>query len=154
LNWSVGRVTLVMLLCGTIGGLLLTKLLPLLAAVACGIALAFAPYGYILRVRERRFRKFREAFPDVLDSLARALKAGYPMSAAMDLVSSEALPPVQAEIRRTAAEANLGMGWHRALENLGHRVPVLEVNLFSSAVALHSRTGGKLSEVMAGLAEN
>jgi tight adherence protein B len=31
---------------------------------------------------------------------------------------------------------------------------LLEVNLFAAAVTLHSRTGGKLSEVMAGLAEN
>src|SRR5439155_16106006 len=46
------------------------------------------------------------------------------------------------------------MGWPRALENLGKRVPLLEVNLFSAAVILHSRTGGRLSEVMVTLAEN
>ena len=46
------------------------------------------------------------------------------------------------------------MGWNRALENLGHRVPLLEVNLFVAAVQLHARTGGKLSEVMGSLAEN
>jgi tight adherence protein B len=46
------------------------------------------------------------------------------------------------------------MGWQRALENLAHRVPLLEVNLFIAAVVLHSRTGGKLSEVIAGLSEN
>ena len=33
-----------------------------------------------------------------------------------------------------------------AFENLGRRVPLLEVNLFISAVELHARTGGKLSE--------
>ena len=46
------------------------------------------------------------------------------------------------------------MGWTRALENLGRRIPLLEVNLFTAAVQLHARTGGKLSEVMSGLAEN
>src|SRR5271154_331302 len=97
---------------------------------------------------------FCENFPDVLDSLSRALRAGYPLSAAMEMISAETLPPVSVEMRKTAAEANLGMGWPRALENLGRRMPLLEVNLFTAAVQLHARTGGKLSEVLSALAEN
>ena len=102
----------------------------------------------------KRFQKFRENFPDVLDSLSRALRAGYPLSASMDMIAAETVPPVSTEMRKTSAEANLGVGWPRALENLGKRVPLLEVNLFISAVQLHARTGGKLSEVMSQLAEN
>lgn len=154
MDWSVGRVTLAMLLGATITFLLGWKILPLWAAAAAALAVAFAPYGYILRRRAKRFDRFREGFPDVLDSLARALRAGYPLSAAMDTVVAEASPTVAVEIRKTSAEANLGMGWARALENLGRRMPLLEVNLFAAAVQLHSRTGGKLGEVMASLAEN
>jgi tight adherence protein B len=154
LDWSVGRVTLVMLLSATVAFLLVWKILPLWAALLAGLAVGLAPYAYILRVRRKRFDRFREGFPDVLDSLARALRAGYPLATAMETVAAESTPVVAVEIRRTAAEANLGMGWPRALENMGRRLPLLEVNLFSSAVQLHSRTGGKLSEVMAQLAEN
>jgi tight adherence protein B len=154
LNWSVGRVTLGMLLTGTLTLLILLKFVAVWAALMGALLLAFAPYGYILRKRDKRFLKFRENFPDVLDSLSRALRAGYPLSAAMDMISSETMPPVSVEMRKTAAEANLGMGWPRALENLGHRMPLLEVNLFTAAVQLHARTGGKLSEVLSSLAEN
>ncbi|MGD1096648.1 MAG: type II secretion system F family protein [Bryobacteraceae bacterium] len=154
LEWSVGRITLLMLLSGTVGLATLLNFVPLWAALAAAALCAFAPYGYVLHRREKRFRKFRENFPDVLDSLARALRAGYPLPAAMEMISSETLPPVSTEMRRTAAEANLGMGWARALENLGRRIPLLEVNLFSAAVQLHARTGGKLSEVLLGLAES
>lgn len=154
LDWSVGRVTLAMLLGATIAFLLFWKIVPVWAALAVAAAVAFAPYGYILGRRTKRFERFREGFPDVLDSLARALRAGYPFSAAMDTVVAESTPTVAMEIRRTSAEANLGMGWSRALENLGQRMPILEVNLFAAAVQLHSRTGGKLGEVMASLAEN
>ncbi len=153
LDWSVGRVTLLMLLCGTIAGLLASRLLPTWAAVAAGIGVAFAPYGYILQRREKRFRKFKEMFPDVMDSLARALRAGYPISAAFEVVANDAAMPVAAELKKVATEVQLGVGWQRALENLGQRVPLLEVNLFAAAVVLHSRTGGKLSEVIAGVAE-
>lgn len=154
LSWSVGRVTLGMLLAATVVFLLFWKFVPLWAAIVAAAAAGFAPYGYILRVRRKRFDRFREGFPDVLDSLARALRAGYPLAAAMDTVVAESTPTVAVEIRKTAAEANLGMGWTRALENFGRRMPLLEVNLFAAAVQLHSRTGGKLGEVMASLAEN
>jgi tight adherence protein B len=152
-NWSVGRVTLTMLLCGAIGAAVLLRMIPLSVSLLGGAFVAALPYGYILWLRERRFRKFKDGFPDALDSMARALRAGYPLAAAMEMVATEAQPPVAAELKKTSAEANLGMGWQRALENLGRRVPLLEVNLFSAAVTLHSRTGGRLSEVMAGLAE-
>ncbi len=154
LDWSVGRVTLLMLLSGAVGLAILLKILPVWAALAGAALVALAPYGYILSRRNKRFRKFQENFPDALDSLARALRAGYPLSAAMDMIAFETLPPVSVEMRRTSAEANLGMGWPQALENLGRRIPLLEVNLFSAAVQLHARTGGTLSEVLGGLAEN
>jgi tight adherence protein B len=152
LQWSVGRMTLVMLLCGTVVGLIVSNFLPAWAALAAGVGAAFAPYGHILRLRESRFRKFRESFPDVLDSLARALRAGYPISAAFDLVARDIPEPLATEMRRVSAEANLGMGWQRALEKLGERMPLLEVNLFAAAVTLHARTGGRLNEVLSDLA--
>jgi tight adherence protein B len=154
LDWSVGRVTLAMLLSGLVAMLILAKLVTLFAALVGGLLVGMIPYAIILHKRNKRFMKFRENFPDVLESLSRALRAGYPLSASMDMIATETLPPVSVEMRKTSAEANLGMGWTRALDNLGQRVPVLEVNLFIAAVQLHARTGGKLSEVLSGLAEN
>lgn len=153
LGWSVGRVTLLMLLCGIVILSILLKFLVVWAALAGAVLAALAPYAYILHRRNRRFRKFRENFPDALDSLSRALRAGYPLSAAMEMIAAETLPPVSVEMRRTSAEANLGMAWARALENLAQRIPLLEVNLFIAAVGLHARTGGKLSEVLSSLSE-
>jgi tight adherence protein B len=154
LNWSVGRVTIAMALAAAVVFLILFRFLGFWPAAAGAVLAAIAPYTYILHLRNKRFLKFSENFPDVLDSLSRALRAGYPLSASMDMIAAETVAPVSTEMRKTAAEANLGVGWNRALENLGQRVPLLEVNLFISAVELHSRTGGKLSDVMSNLAEN
>jgi len=154
LEWSVGRVTALMLFCGTAAGLLLLKIVPVWGAFIGAVAIAFLPYGYILRAREKRFRAFREAFPDVLDSMARALRAGYPLPTAVDMVANDAPEPISTELKKASAEANLGMGWARALENLARRIPILEVNVFISAVVLHARTGGRLGEVLGGVAEN
>jgi tight adherence protein B len=154
LDWSVGRITSMMLLIGAVTFAVLDRFIPTWAATVAALFAAISPYFYIVRRRNIRFQKFRENFPDVLDSLARALRAGYPLSAAMEIIADETAAPVSDEIRRTSAEANLGRGWPHALEGLAKRVPLLEVHLFIAAVQLHARTGGKLSEVMGGMAEN
>jgi tight adherence protein B len=154
LAWSVGRFTILMLLCGSIGlALPLHWGAPFWLAAPIGVFTAALPYLYLRRRRAKRFRKFEEVFPDALDSLARAMRAGHPFSAGMEVLANESLPPVSTEMRTAAREANLGTSWDIALQNLTRRVPLLEVNMFVSAVQLQSRTGGKLNEVLSSVAE-
>ena len=156
LSWSVGRLTLLMLLAGSLVLALLMSLdwLPGWGALAVAAGVAALPYLMVLRRRTRRFQKFEENFPDALDSLARALRAGHPFSAAMEIVGAESEVPVSTELRRASVEANLGTSWEVALHKLCERVPLLEVSMFTSAVQLQTRTGGKLNEVLGKLAEN
>ena len=156
LGWSVGRVTLLMLLIGSVALAIAMRddRIPGLVAILIAVLVGSLPYLYILRRRTKRFRRFEENFPDALDSLARAMRAGHPFAAAMNIVSEECEAPVSTELRRAAAEGNLGTSWEQALGNLADRVPLLEVSMFASAVQMQSRTGGKLNEVLAKLAEN
>jgi tight adherence protein B len=156
LTWSVGRVTLLMLLASSValGFTMQFEWVPGWAGLAIAVAVGALPYLYILRCRAKRFREFEENFPDALDSLARSLRAGHPFPAAMDILAGECEQPVAAEMHQTAVEGNLGTSWEQALSNLSERMPLLEVNMFASAVQLQNRTGGKLNEVLATLAEN
>lgn len=155
LNWSIGRVTMSMLLTGTVVLVILVKgdWFPGWVNAAMAYSGSLVPYIYIWRRRKQRFAKFEAGFPDTLDSLARALRAGHPFAVALDLVAGEAEPPVSTELRRAAIEGNFGTSWEQALAHLSSRVPLLEVNMFAAAVQLHSRTGGKLSEVLGTLSE-
>jgi tight adherence protein B len=155
LSWSVGRMTLLMLLSGTVTLAVLMRAdwLPGWAAAAVAVAVALLPYGYILRRKTRRYRKFEEGFPDALDSLARAMRAGHPFASAMQVVAGESEPPVSTELKQVAAEGNFGTSWEHALHGLAERMPLLEVNLFMAAVQMQNRTGGKLGEVLAKLAD-
>ena len=156
LKWSVGRVTLLMLLSASVAVAIAMRAdsIPGFVALLIGGAVGSLPYLYIFHRRARRFRQFEENFPDALDSLSRCLRAGHPFTAAMELISSECDPPVSTEMRRTAVEGNFGTSWDVALANLSERMPLLEVSMFAAAVQLQSRTGGKLNEVLARLAEN
>ncbi len=156
LAWSVGRVTLLMLLASSLTLAVGMRLqwLPGWAGAMIAVLVGLVPYLYILRRRAKRFRQFEENFPDAMDSLARSLRAGHPFAAAMEIVAEECEPPVSAEMRQTAAEGNLGTSWHEALNNLSNRMPLLEVTMFAQAVQLQNRTGGKLNEVLAKMAEN
>jgi len=156
LEWSVGRVTLSMLLAAslTLAATVNFAMIPGWADLLIAALAGFSPYLYVLRRRAKRFRKFEENFPDTLDSLARSLRAGHPFAAAMEIVIEESEPPVSAEMRQTSLDGNLGTSWTEALNNLAERVPLLEVTMFASAVQLQNRTGGKLNEVLARLAEN
>jgi tight adherence protein B len=156
LEWSVGRLTLLMLLSGAVAlALLMTQpWVPGWAALPAAVGAAALPQSYVLRRRRRRFARFEEQFPDALDSLARALRAGHPFAAGMEIIAAESSAPVSAEMRKTALEGNLGASWDQALDNLAGRVPVLEVNMFVSAVQLQTRAGGKLSDILGTLAES
>lgn len=156
LGWSVGRVTMLMLLAASIALAVAMRFdgIPGIVAVLIAALVGSLPYLYIVRRRAKRFRQFEENFPDALDSLARALRAGHPFSAGVEIVAQESEPPVSAELRKAFAEANLGASWEQALANLSERIPLLEVSMFSAAVQMQTRTGGKLNEVLAKLAEN
>jgi len=155
LKWSVGRVTLTMLLSGAITLAALQNVDSLPGAVvllAAGLA-ASAPYLYILRRRTARLMKFEEQLPEALDYLARALRAGHPFAASLEMLAGESQQPLSGEMRKTFDERQLGMSWEQALDNLATRVPLVDVSFFAAAVLLQSRTGGKLGEVLGRLAE-
>lgn len=155
LRWSVGRLTLMMLLAGALVAAALSRIewLPVWIAIGAGCFAGMIPYFRVFGMRQKRLDKFEQAFPDALDSLTRALRAGHPLSAGMEVIAAEAAQPVANEIRRTIDEWRLGRTWDQALENLARRVPLVNVRIFVAAVRLQSRTGGRLTEVLGKLSE-
>lgn len=153
--WAVGRTTLVMLFGAASVGLFLanTGLLPVWARWLATLAAAASPLVYLRTARARRFRLFAEQFPEALDSLSRALKAGYPLAQSIELLAMEQPEPLAAEMRRTRDEWKLGIPWDQALDNLAARVPLAEVALFCAAVKLQNRFGGRLNDVLGRLGE-
>ena len=155
-SWSVGRLAAMMLLSGTLVTVALWRVpwIPMMVALGGGLLASLIPYFRVSQKRQARLDQFEEAFPDALDSLARALRAGHPLAAGLDLLATESPAPISIEMRRTLDEWKLGRTWDQALDNLASRVPTINMKIFVAAVRLQSRSGGKLTDVLATLSES
>jgi tight adherence protein B len=110
------------------------------------------PFAYVKVKRTRRIRKFEETFPEALDLVSRALKAGHAFATGLKMVADEMEEPVGPEFRKTFDEQNFGLPLKDALANLTERIPILDVRFFATAVLIQRETGGNLSEILENLA--
>jgi tight adherence protein B len=108
----------------------------------------FLPYSYASFLRNRRFQKFEERFPEAIDTLARAVRAGHAFTTALEMIANEVSEPVAGEFRKLFEEQKYGMPVRDALMNLVDRVPLVDVKFFVTAVMLQRETGGNLAEIL------
>ena len=122
--------------------------------VALGVATlaAFIPYFVVRAKRNKRFWKFEEQFPEAIDLIARALRAGHAFTTALAMVADEIPKPVGSEFRLLYDRQNYGMPLDEAMKDLAQRIPLLDARFFVTAVLMQRETGGNLAEVLDNLA--
>ena len=81
---------------------------------------ASVPFVVLLRKRTVRIRRFEEQFPEALDLLSRAIKAGHAFQTAMGMVADEGAEPMGPEFRKTFEEQNYGLPLEGRAEQHGH----------------------------------
>lgn len=137
---------------GAVAGYVLAQPLPaqenvLFTATGAGLGL-IVPYSYVSWRRTRRFQKFETAFPEAIDTLARAVRAGHAFTMSLEIVCNELAEPVATEFRKLYEEQKYGMPVRDALLNLSERIPLVDVKFFVTAVMLQRETGGNLAEIL------
>ena len=120
----------------------------LLIAVVGLVLGGFLPYSYASYRRNKRFQKFEELFPEAIDTLARAVRAGHAFTTALELIANELTEPVASEFRKLFEEQKFGLPVRDALMNLAERMPLVDVKFFVTAVMLQRETGGNLAEIL------
>jgi tight adherence protein B len=156
MDWTVNKLLFVMLALGLVGGVLGFRfrilVVPWASMAVLALVFALLPYLNIRRKRNKRLGQFEEQFPEALDFLSRAMRAGHAFSVSLEMLAEESPEPLCREIRQVFNEQNLGAPVETALQNLAKRVPLLDVSFFVSAVMLQKETGGNLSEILVKLA--
>jgi tight adherence protein B len=121
-------------------------------ALFVGGLTAVLPIGVIRFLAKRRVGQFEEQFPEAIDLLSRALKAGHAFTTGLSMVADEMADPVGSEFKLAFDRQNYGMPMADALRSLGDRVPLLDARFFVTAVLTQREAGGNLSEVLDNLA--
>jgi tight adherence protein B len=150
---SISALLLIALLLAGLFGFIAASTLRMSVGWLIGGVIGFGlPFAFLRMKRTKRMRKFEEAFPEALDLMARALKAGHAFASGLKMVADEMDEPVGPEFRKTFDEQNFGLPLKDALANLTVRIPSLDVRFFSTAVLIQRETGGNLSEILENLA--
>lgn len=126
------------------GGVVFT----VLAAIG---ALVFPRVGYVL-LRERRRTAIIRQLPDALTMMASSLRAGTSFQVGLDLVIKETPAPLAQELSLVVREQRLGVTLEHALESMGRRLRLEDVDLLVSAINIAKDVGGNLSEILDRLA--
>lgn len=144
-----GKILLLSFVLAVGGYLIVTALLhSVLLAIAAAFVGGSIPMSVIAFKRNHRFHEFEKHFPEALDLLSRAVRAGHAITTGLEMASKEIAEPVAGELRATFEEQNFGLPLRDALLNLTERVPLLDVRFFVTAMLIQKETGGNLAEIL------
>jgi tight adherence protein B len=116
------------------------------------VAGAMVPWLWLRHRRSARLKRFEEQFPEALDLLSRAIRAGHAFQTAMGMCADELPAPVGIEFKKSFEQQNFGLPLKDTLNELTERVPILDVKFFVTAVLIQRETGGNLAEILENLA--
>ena len=120
-------------------------------AAVLGTLAGVLPWIQLSRLRRKRRDAFEVQFPDALDLLIRALKAGHSLSTGLQMVAKELPDPVGSEFGQVAHEIQLGQQVRHSLLNMTYRVESLDLPFFVTAISIQQETGSNLAEVLENL---
>jgi tight adherence protein B len=105
------------------------------------------PYVVLRAMRKRRLQRFNEQLVDSLITMSNALRAGFSIPQAVDLVVKEGRNPIAQEFSTFLHQTRVGMRMEDAFESLRTRVGSEDLSLMIMSIEIARQTGGNLTEV-------
>ena len=122
-----------------------------LGFIAGGVA-GLVPFVVVSQVRTVRIRKFEEQFPEAIQLIARAMRAGHAFSTGLKMAADELPEPCGIEFKALFEQQNYGAPLPDALRAFAERIPSLDARFFVTAVLTQREAGGNLAEILDRLA--
>jgi tight adherence protein B len=146
---TVGGVLLTSLGLGLGSALLAFLLLPLPVMDAAAMVTGSLMPITVLRIkRGRRVKKFGIAMPEAIDLMARSLRAGHSIGAALEVVAEQSPQPLAGEFARVFQQQRFGLRFRDALLEMADRVPSADLHFLVTAILVQRETGGDLTEIL------
>jgi tight adherence protein B len=133
-----------------LAGLTVTLVLgfPSYLAFAAGLVAGTIPFIVATVKRQKRFDAFEEQFPEAMDLLGRAVRAGHAFTTGFELIGKELPDPLGEEFRIAFQQQGLGIPLRDALGNMATRMPLPDVRIFVSCLQIQRESGGNLGEIL------
>jgi tight adherence protein B len=122
----------------------------LLFGSAIGVVI---PHYLVGRMGRTRVMRFIGLFPEAIDLMVRALRAGLPVTEAIINAGQEIGDPVGTEFRGIEAGMRLGRDLDSLLWDIAKRISAPEFRFFIIALSVQRETGGNLAETLNNLSE-
>lgn len=101
----------------------------------------------------RTYEKFSVLFPDAIDLVVRSIRAGLPVSQALENIGNDIAAPVGPEFARISNQVRIGVSMDDALHDALKRIDMPEMRFFAVTLILQRETGGQLAEVLLNLSD-
>jgi tight adherence protein B len=122
-----------------------------LSMALAGAAALYAPCLLVQFAQRRNQRRFLDSFPDALDLIVRAVKAGLPILEAIEAAASDVRGAVGIEFERMLGEIRIGVELEDALQDAAERIRVPDFRFFVASLLIQRRTGGGIAETLTNL---
>lgn len=155
-DWKITSTEYILIRLGVmLAGLVLGWLIfgSILSGLALAIIANLIPGILLRRAANRRQIKFESQLVDVLVLITGAVKTGFSLLQALEVVEREMQPPASDEFRRVHTEVGLGLSLSQALDNLSARMENQDLDLVVTAVKIHNKVGGNLSTMLEAVTE-
>jgi len=116
----------------------------ILSGLGMAVLAYLIPELVLRRSITTRQQQFEKQLVDVLVLTTGAVRAGYSLPQALELVSKEMRAPASEEFRRVRHEVGLGLSMSQALNNMVARMQNDDLYLVVTAININSQVGGNL----------
>ena len=133
------------------------------AALGAGRVLMLATFAFLVgaglpmmyfNMRATRMRKkIQDQFPVALDVFVRGLRAGHPISAALELLTVEMPDPIGSQFGIVVDEVTYGADLRDALTAMAERWDLDDMRMFVVSLSVQNETGGNLAEILENLSQ-
>lgn len=117
-------------------------------AVALGM-----PIAIVRSLQAKRRAAFDAQIVDALITMSASLKSGFALMKAMQMVAQDMAPPISQEFERIVNEVGNGRLTGDALRASVERVGSYDFDLVVTAILIHQRVGGNLSQILDTIAD-
>jgi tight adherence protein B len=116
----------------------------IVSGISLAVIMYFIPDLLLKSAISKRRLNFGKQLVDILILITGAVRAGYSLPQAIEVVSKEMKPPASEEFRRVRHEIGLGLSLTQALNNLVARMENDDLYLVVTAININSQVGGNI----------